>query len=122
MILKDIQADASVGVDVRVVDLGGELDFGWLEGVVGGELDVELEYTSSIRRSFLKWGKIQRENGRRKEMSMGGDGWLTKWLTGPKMVASHSNRLLSCLGPALHEVGGSRAMSASSCKNERTKD
>lgn len=34
---QNVQADRAVGVDVRVVDLGGERNLGGLEGVVGGE-------------------------------------------------------------------------------------
>ncbi len=39
LVTKDVQADAAVGVDVGVVDASGEVDLGWLEGVVGREVD-----------------------------------------------------------------------------------
>jgi hypothetical protein len=34
-----VQTDAAVGVDVWMVDSSGEVDFGWLERVVGREVD-----------------------------------------------------------------------------------
>lgn len=37
-------------VDVGVVDLGGERDLGRLEGVLGGELDVQEEHPALVRR------------------------------------------------------------------------
>jgi len=40
LIPEDVQADAAVGVDVRMVYSGGEGDFGRLEGVVGGKVDL----------------------------------------------------------------------------------
>lgn len=39
MVSQDIEADASVGVDVGVVDTGGEVDLRWLKWVVGREVD-----------------------------------------------------------------------------------
>jgi hypothetical protein len=39
LVSQDVQADAAVGVDVGVVDAGGEVDLRRLEGVVGGEVD-----------------------------------------------------------------------------------
>ena len=38
---QNVQTDSTVGVDIRVVDTGGERKFGGFEGVVGGEVDVE---------------------------------------------------------------------------------
>ena len=40
---EDVQTDGSVGVDVGMVDAGGEGELGGLEGVVCGEVDVEEE-------------------------------------------------------------------------------
>jgi hypothetical protein len=34
-----IEADASVGVDVRMVNAGGEVDLWGLERIIGGEMD-----------------------------------------------------------------------------------
>lgn len=39
LIPQDVQADRSICVDVRVIDLGRERDLGRLEGVVGRERD-----------------------------------------------------------------------------------
>ena len=39
LITKDIQANAAVGVDVRVIDASGEIDLGWLERIVGRKVD-----------------------------------------------------------------------------------
>ena len=39
LVSQNVQADAAVGVDVGVVDAGGEVDFRGLEGVVGREVD-----------------------------------------------------------------------------------
>ena len=50
LIPEDVETDAAVAVDVGVVDLGGELDLGGLEGVVGGERDGKEEDTAGVRR------------------------------------------------------------------------
>ena len=39
LVSQDIEADASVGVDIRVVDAGGEVDLWRFERVVGREVD-----------------------------------------------------------------------------------
>lgn len=48
LVSQDIQADTSVGVDVRVVDAGSEVDLGGLERVVGREMDGKEEDTAGI--------------------------------------------------------------------------
>ena len=50
MILKNIQANGTVGVDIWVVDSCGEVDLGWLEWVVSWEMDVQEVDTSGIWR------------------------------------------------------------------------
>lgn len=49
LISQNVQADAAVGVDVGMVDAGGEVDLRGLEGVVGGESDAQEEDTRGIR-------------------------------------------------------------------------
>jgi hypothetical protein len=39
LVSQNVQTDAAVGVDVWVIDAGGEVDLRGLEGVVGGEVD-----------------------------------------------------------------------------------
>ena len=48
LIPQDVQTDGTVGVDVRVVDLGREGDLGGLEGVVGREGDREEEDAAGV--------------------------------------------------------------------------
>jgi hypothetical protein len=48
LVSQNVQADASVRVDVRVVDAGSEVDLRGLEGVVGGEVDCEEEDTAGV--------------------------------------------------------------------------
>lgn len=48
LVLEDVEADAAVRVDVAVVNAGGEVDLGRLEGVVGGEVDVEEEDAAGV--------------------------------------------------------------------------
>lgn len=48
MIFQDVQADRSVAVHVGVVDFGDEGYFGRFEGVIGWELDAEIEDASLI--------------------------------------------------------------------------
>lgn len=48
MVPQDIQTNAAVGVDVGVVDAGGEVDLRRLEGVVGGEVNGKEEDTSGV--------------------------------------------------------------------------
>ena len=51
-VLQNIQTDATVGVNVGVVDLCGEVDLRGFEGVVRGEVDVQEEDTS------LEWALL----------------------------------------------------------------
>lgn len=46
LVSEDVKTDAAVGVDVGVVNPGGEVDLRRLEWVVGGEVDVQEENTS----------------------------------------------------------------------------
>jgi hypothetical protein len=46
LVSEDVKTDAAVGVDVGVVNPGGEVDLRGLEWVVGGEVDVQEENTS----------------------------------------------------------------------------
>ena len=48
MISENVQTDTAVAVDVGVVDAGGEVDLGRLEGVVCGEVDGEEEDTARV--------------------------------------------------------------------------
>lgn len=50
LIPENVETDAAVAVNVGVVDLGGERDLGWLEGVVGREGDGKEEDTTGVRR------------------------------------------------------------------------
>ena len=40
MVLQDVEADAAILVNVAVVEFGGEIYFGRLEGIVGWEVNV----------------------------------------------------------------------------------
>jgi hypothetical protein len=46
LILKDVQANATIAVDIGVVNFGDELNLWGLEGVVSGEVDVQEEHTA----------------------------------------------------------------------------
>ena len=50
LVPQDIKADGTIGVDIGVIDLGREADFGRLEGVIDWERDGEEEDPASIRR------------------------------------------------------------------------
>ena len=50
LFLEDIEADGAVRVDVGVVDSRGEVDLGRLERVIRGEMDVQEEDTTGVRR------------------------------------------------------------------------
>ncbi len=49
MILQDVQANATIAVDIWMVDTCGKVALGRLEGVVSREMDVEEEDSASIR-------------------------------------------------------------------------
>jgi len=51
LVLEDVEADDPLGVDVAVVDPGAELDLGGLEGVLGGEVDVQEEDSAFVDRA-----------------------------------------------------------------------
>lgn len=53
LVSQDVEANAAVGVDVRVVDAGGEVDLRRLKGVVGREVNGEEEDTARVRRVTL---------------------------------------------------------------------
>ena len=48
LVSQNVQADASVRVDVGMVDAGSEVDLRGLERVVGREVDCEEEYTTGV--------------------------------------------------------------------------
>ena len=48
LVSQNVQADASIAVDVGVVDAGGEVDLGRLEWVVCWEVDCEEEDTARV--------------------------------------------------------------------------
>jgi hypothetical protein len=48
LVLENVQTDPALCVDVRVIDLGNELDPRSLEGIVCGELNVKKEDTSCV--------------------------------------------------------------------------
>jgi hypothetical protein len=54
LVTQNVQADAAVGVDVGVVYAGGEVDFGRLERVVGGEVNGEEEDAARVGRVGLE--------------------------------------------------------------------
>jgi len=49
LLLEDIEADGSVGVDIWMIDPGGEIDLWRLEWVVSWEVDVQEENTTGVR-------------------------------------------------------------------------
>ena len=57
MLLQDIKADGSIGVDVWMVDSRGEVDLGWLERIVSREMDVQEVDTSGV------WGVFWSHDG-----------------------------------------------------------
>lgn len=54
MVSENVQADATIAVDVGVVDTGGEVDLWWLERVVCREVDGEEEDTAGVWRVALQ--------------------------------------------------------------------
>lgn len=53
LIPQDVKADAAVGVDVRVVDAGGEVDLGRLERIIRREVDCQEKDTTRVGRLSL---------------------------------------------------------------------
>lgn len=54
LVSQDVQTDAAVGVDVGVVDTGGEVDLRGLERIVGREVNGQEEDASRVWRVTLK--------------------------------------------------------------------
>jgi hypothetical protein len=54
LVAQNVQADAAIGVDVGVVDAGGEVDLGRLEGIVCREVDGQEEDTALEWRVALR--------------------------------------------------------------------
>jgi hypothetical protein len=53
LVLQDIHTNGTIGVDVGVVNLGGKIDLGRFERVIGGKGDGEEENTTFKRRVTL---------------------------------------------------------------------
>ena len=51
LVLQNVQTDDALGVDIAVVDPGPELHFRRLEGIIGGEMNIQEEDASFINRS-----------------------------------------------------------------------
>lgn len=49
VVLQDVQTDASLVIDVAVIDLGEELDPRWLERIILREFDVQFEDSILVR-------------------------------------------------------------------------
>lgn len=49
LVLEDVEADGPVAVDVHVINFRGEGDLGWLERVVGREVNVQEEHALVVR-------------------------------------------------------------------------
>jgi hypothetical protein len=56
LVSQNVQTDTAVGVDIRVVDSGSEVDLRWLEGVVCGKVDGQEEDTALERAVTLHKG------------------------------------------------------------------
>lgn len=39
LVSENVQADAAIGIDIWVIDASREVDFGWLERVIGWEMN-----------------------------------------------------------------------------------
>ena len=48
LVLQDVQTDDALGVDIAVVDPGPEFHFRRLEGIIGGEMNIQEEDASFI--------------------------------------------------------------------------
>jgi hypothetical protein len=59
LVPQDIKTDRTICVDVGVIDLGREADFGRFEGIIDWEGDGEEEDTSGIRRLPLVITRIR---------------------------------------------------------------
>lgn len=53
LIPQNVQTDRSIRIDIRVINLCSEADFGRLEGIIGREDDVQEKDTASIWRVSL---------------------------------------------------------------------
>jgi hypothetical protein len=50
LVLENVQANTSIGVDVTVIDACGEVDLGRLKGVIGGKVNVKEKDSAGVRR------------------------------------------------------------------------
>lgn len=49
LILEDVETDASIRVNVAVINAGGEMDLGGFEWIVSGEVNIKEENTTCVR-------------------------------------------------------------------------
>lgn len=78
--LKNIQADGTVGVHVRMIDLCCELELRWLEWVVLRKIDAQRKITILIRR--VRWA---RDSGLPFVRIVGVD-WTTRYTLGGRLI------------------------------------
>jgi len=88
LVSQNIQTDATVGVDVGVVDASGEVDLGGLEWVVGREVNLEEEDTARVRRVGLSSQLLA-------DSSREGVEWHDAWIG-----SSTAKRILVAIGQA----------------------
>ena len=50
LILEDIKTDTTIGINVTMIDTSSEVDLGWFEWIVSGEMDVQEEDATGIWR------------------------------------------------------------------------
>lgn len=121
--LENVEADATLVIDVRVVHLGHKLDFGRLERVVAGELNVELKDSTTVY-TYVQHSNAAKRRGSEHVVEIEflalqhctGCAWLylKGESDGPMIVASQWVRSPLLLGPALHCAGGSFSKSFNS--------
>lgn len=67
LVSQDVKTDTAIRVDVGVVDTSGEVDLGWLEWVIGREVDCQEEDASRVWRVTLSKRDVSIQEHRRKK-------------------------------------------------------
>jgi hypothetical protein len=109
LVPQNVKADGPISIDVGVINLRGEADFRRLERIIRREGNREEEDATGVRGITLMTQAVSLL-----ESESGTEG---KGLTGPMIVACHWN-ILSPVGPAEQDDGGSRPRSINSYRKK----
>lgn len=87
LISQDVKTDTAIRVDVGVVDTSREVNLGWLEWIIGREVDGQEKDASRVWRVTLSKRNVSIKSKLSRGTNATSDGNEVGGLTGPMIVA-----------------------------------